>query len=272
MDGAPATEGSYHPGGPERKGARDDRGAQDLTGIIRWGSTKMTADVTIPEDEDWRNRLRCDGYAHFRGLCPATLVNEARQAIDHDLSTNYDPERQIEYDHRSFCPDLRGTAPIMALLLESGITAKLDEVIGFGRLGHDGGQIALRKAGNASEPEPPEPHIDGLPTPFNGVPSTVLVSNFTALVGIYLSPVRSEFSGNFTVWPGSHHILEAHCRRHGRAAFLGGMPRIPLGAPVQLMTEPGDVVLCHYELATPLRPISPPWTAMPSIFASGSKT
>lgn len=137
----------------------------------------------------------------------------------------------------------------MALLLESGITAKLDQVIGFGRLGYDGGQIALRKAGNASRREPPEPHIDGLPTPFNGVPYTVLVSNFTALIGIYLSPVRTEFAGNFTVWPGSHHVLETHCRRHGPEAFLGGMPRISLGAPVQLMNEPGDVVLCHYELA-----------------------
>lgn len=94
-----------------------------------------------------------------------------------------------------------GPPPIMALLLDSGIIAKLDDVIGFDRLGYDGGQIALRKAGNASEPELPEPHIDGLPTRFNGVSSRVLFINFTALVGIYLSPVRTEFAGNFTVWP-----------------------------------------------------------------------
>jgi hypothetical protein len=55
------------------------------------------------------------------------------------------PGRQVEYDNRSYCPDLRGTVPIMALLLDSGIIAKLDEVIGFDRLGYDGGQIALRK-------------------------------------------------------------------------------------------------------------------------------
>jgi hypothetical protein len=199
--------------------------------------------------EDWRIRLRRDGYVHFRGLCPETIVAAARLAIDRDLSENYDPSRQVEYDHRSYCPDLRGTPPILALLLDSGITAKLDEVIGFGRLGHDGGQIALRKAGNAPEPEPPEPHIDGFPSPFNGVPSSVLVSNFTALIGIYLSPVRTEFSGNFTVWPGSHRILEAHFRELGPKALRDGMPRIPLGEPVQLMTEPGDVALCHYGLA-----------------------
>jgi hypothetical protein len=207
----------------------------------------MTGFVKILED--WQICLRRDGYVHFRRLCPETIVAAARLAIDRDLSESYDPSRQVEYDHRSYCPDLRGTPPIMALLLDSGVRAKLDEVIGFGRLGHDGGQIALRKAGNAPEPEPPDPHIDGLPTPFNGVPSNVLFSNFTALVGIYLSPVRTEFAGNFTVWPGSHHILEAHFRKLGRKALRNGMPRIPLGQPVQLMTEPGDVVLCHYGLA-----------------------
>ena len=209
----------------------------------------MTEAMNISEGKDWRIRLRRDGYVHFRSLCPEKLVSAARLAIDRDLATNYDPSRQIYYDHRSYCPDLRGTPSIMALLLDSGITAKLDEVIGFNRLGYDGGQIALRKAGNASEPNPPEPHIDGLPTPFNGVPSNVLVSNFTALVGIYLSPVRTEFSGNFTVWPGSHRILQSHFREHGPEALRNGMPSIPLGQPVQLMTEPGDVVLCHYSLA-----------------------
>jgi hypothetical protein len=209
----------------------------------------MTSLMHAVEAEDWRTYLRHDGYIHFRGLCPETLVSAARFAIDQDLSTNYDPRRQIEYDHRSYCPDLRCAPPVMALLLDSGITAKLDEVIGFDRLGCDGGQIALRKAGNASEPDPPTPHIDGLPTPFNGVSRRVLYSNFTALVGIYLSPVRTEFAGNFTVWPGSHHILEAHFRERGTEALRNGMPRIPLGRPLQLMTEPGDVVLCHYSLA-----------------------
>ena len=27
------------------------------------------------------------------------------------------------------------------------------------------------------------------------------------------------------------------------------MPTVPLGEPVQLHTEPGDIVLCHYQLA-----------------------
>jgi hypothetical protein len=200
-------------------------------------------------EDDWRHRFRRDGYAVFGGLCPQRLVRAARSAIDRDLKTNFDARRQTEYDHQSYCPALLGSRRIMALLLQSGIGAKLDEIIGFARLARDKGQIAIRRAGNAPRPDPPEPHIDGLPTPFNGVPQDVLVSNFTALVGVFLGPVRSEFAGNFTVWPGSHHVLEQHFRDRGPAALISGMPRIPLGEPVQLMAEPGDVVLCHYGLA-----------------------
>jgi hypothetical protein len=205
--------------------------------------------TTAGVEEVWRVLLHRDGYAMFPGLCPEPIARAARAAIDHDLATNYDEQRQLEYDNRSYCPDLRGTAVLLSLLLDSGITAKLDEVIGFHKLGYDGGQIALRRAGNAQRPSPPEPHIDGLPAPFNGVPADTLVSNFTVLVGIYLSSARTRFAGNFTVWPGSHHILEQHFREIGPNALRDGMPRIPLGEPVQLMTEPGDVVLCHYSLA-----------------------
>jgi hypothetical protein len=199
--------------------------------------------------EDWRIQLRRDGYARFPKLCPEPLVAAARKAIDRDLAANYDPARQIEYDHISYCPDLRRARSLMALLLRSGATAALDDAIGFDRLGYSNAQIALRKAGNAAAPIPPEPHIDGLPTPHNGVPADALVVNFTALVGVFLSPVRSEFAGNFTVWPGSHHVLEGHFREHGPAALRNGMPDIALGVPVQLLAEPGDVVLCNYQLA-----------------------
>lgn len=200
--------------------------------------------------EDWRVRLRRDGYAVFPRLCPEALVAAARAAIDRDLAANYDPKRQIEYDHISSCPDLRRARVLMALLLKSGIREKLDEAIGFRRLAYDPrAQVALRRARNAAAPRPPEAHIDGLPTPHNGVPADVLVLNFTALVGVFLSPVHRDFSGNFTVWPGSHHILERHFREHGPEALRNGMPAVPLGEPVQLRAAPGDVVLCHYQIA-----------------------
>ena len=179
------------------------------------------------EDGDWRAGFRRDGFAVFRQLCPEPAVRRARAAIDRDIAANYDPQRQIEYDHRSYCPDLTRGRPVMALLRQTGIRARLDEVIGFGRLDYDCGQIALRRASNAAAPSPPEPHIDGLPTPFNGVPQDGKFHNFTVLVGVYLSPVRCEFAGNFTVWPMSHHVLEQHFREAGPTALANGMPEIP---------------------------------------------
>jgi hypothetical protein len=103
-------------------------------------SLTMSLAVNMAEGKDWQIRLRRDRYALFRNLCPEPIVSSARLAIDHDLATNYDPSRQVEYDHRSYCPALRCSPLLMALLLESGITAKLDEVIGFHRRTYEEGK------------------------------------------------------------------------------------------------------------------------------------
>ncbi|WP_051343673.1 hypothetical protein [Alicyclobacillus herbarius] len=85
-------------------------------------------------------------------------------------------------------------------------------------------------------------------TPTNGVPKGT-IQNFTMLVGVYLSSVRQENAGNFTVWPGTHRIFEKYFREHGAESLLDGMPKVDMPKPLQLMVEPGDVVFAHYELA-----------------------
>ena len=45
-----------------------------------------------PRNDAWQLRLRHDGYAHFRGLCPAALIAAARAAIDADLSHQLRPD------------------------------------------------------------------------------------------------------------------------------------------------------------------------------------
>lgn len=203
-----------------------------------------------PDTDDWQERLKRDGYALFPGLCPPPLIAAARAAIDADLAANFDPARQVEYDNISYCPDIRTAPPLMALLLESGIVARIDEAIGFDRLGYSHAQIALRHPGAMPGPEPVgPPHIDGVPSGLNGVPDDVLVSNFTCLVGVYLSAAPDEFCGNFVVWPGSHLVLEQQFRQQGLEVLRRNFAELPLGRPVQLLTAPGDVVLCHYQLA-----------------------
>ncbi len=196
----------------------------------------------------WITALHNQGYVQFPELIEKSVIQAARKRIDNDLQNHYDPKRQVEYDQRSYCPDLRGSREIMRLLKNTAVECVIDATVGLDQVGHDNGQIALRKAHNAESPVPPSAHIDGIPTPHNGVEGAE-IKPFTLLVGIFLSEVSSEFAGNFTVWPGSHLLLEQHFRQRGPSAMKEGMPQIPLGNPEQLLCSPGDVVVCHFQLA-----------------------
>ncbi len=198
---------------------------------------------------DWKNNLRTAGYHIFPQMAPQELVARARKIIDNDLMVNYDKSRQVEYDHQSYCPDLRKSPMISDLLIKSPIYNILDEAIGWSNIKeYSGGQIAIRRAHNSEKPNPPKWHIDGIPTPNNGLKGT-RIQNFTALVGVFLTPVTSLFAGNFTVWPGSHYKLEKYFRDRGPVAMNEGFPKIDLvESPLQLQCQAGDIVLCHYEL------------------------
>jgi hypothetical protein len=182
------------------------------------------------------------------GLVPEPLVQSALAAIRQDLATRYDEGRQVEYDNRSYCPDLRGTSLITALVAASPVHGILDQALGIDRVHCDGGQIAVRKAHNRQSPFEPEPHLDGFATGLNGL-STGRIYSHTALIGIFLTPVLTSFSGNFTVWPGSHYAFENYFRNRGPRALKEPMPRPAIGNPLQLNCNPGDVVLAHYLLA-----------------------
>jgi len=195
----------------------------------------------------WQEHLKANGYAHFTRMTPESLMTPARKAIEFDLSSNYDPKRQGEYDNRSYCPDLREAPPIMNLLTESPILNVLDETFGLDQIDWDKGQIAIRRAHNHSEPIPPTPHIDGFSTGLNGLEAG-RIYNHTVTVGVFLTPTTKEFAGNFTVWPGSHYLYERYFRERGPDAMSEPIPTPEIGPPVQLKCEVGDVVLAHYQL------------------------
>ncbi len=196
----------------------------------------------------WTDRFRRDGYFHFEQLLPPAPVETARQAISRDVDQHFDPGRLIEYNNRSWCPGLRDSRPIKNLFKNKAVQAVTDKALGKDRYRWDNGQIAIRHAHSAEKAYEPAAHIDGIPTPTNGMQGTE-IQNFTALAGVFLTEVKSDFAGNFTVWPGSHLILEQYFRERGKTALGNGMPNVPIGDPVQLRTKPGDVVLCHYQLA-----------------------
>jgi len=196
----------------------------------------------------WAERFREDGYVHLPELLPPDLITEAREKIAESLAAHYDESRLVEYNNRSWCPELRDSPKIAQLLNDPAVRALCDAALGKGQYDVSEGQIAIRKAHNAPDRFPPTPHIDGIPTPHNGIEGNEIKS-FTALLGVFLTEVSAEFAGNFTVWPGSHTLLEKHFATRGKTALSEGMPDIPLGEPVQLLCKPGDVVFCHYELA-----------------------
>ncbi|MGI4830159.1 MAG: phytanoyl-CoA dioxygenase family protein [Janthinobacterium lividum] len=197
---------------------------------------------------NWTDDFLRDGFFHLPRVVNAHTISAARLQIDRNLEECYDPRRKVEYEYQSFCPDLLGTTPIENLALDPGVREKLAELLEPEEMACDNGQIAIRRARNADQPQLPVPHIDGIPTADNGMSGDEL-QPFTLLVGIFLSEVRSTFAGNFTVWPGSHLKLEQYFNTRGRRALREGMPRIPFGQPQQLLCKPGDAVLCHYSLA-----------------------
>jgi ectoine hydroxylase-related dioxygenase (phytanoyl-CoA dioxygenase family) len=175
------------------------------------------------------------------------LVISARKVIDRNLAANFDPNREEEYSSRSYCPEITASADIMNLFVRSPIYGIVDELLGIENIGWSEGQIAIRKAHNHHEPIPPEPHIDGFAEGVNGVtPGNIY--NHTALVGVFLTPVRTEFSGNLTVWPSSHGTYERYFQDRGPRAMTEPMPKLAPGQGIQMMCEPGDVVLAHYQV------------------------
>ncbi len=196
----------------------------------------------------WAERFRRDGYVHFEQLLPPAPVETARRAILRDVSQHYDTARLVEYNNQSWCPGLRDSRPIKRLFKNKAVQAITDRALGKGRYEWSNGQIAIRQAHSVEKTYEPAAHIDGIPTSTNGMQGTE-IQNFTALAGVFLTEVKSEFAGNFTVWPGSHLVFEQYFRERGKTALTEGMPKVPIGDPVQLRTRPGDVVLCHYQLA-----------------------
>jgi Phytanoyl-CoA dioxygenase (PhyH) len=195
-----------------------------------------------------KQALHRDGFVKLPGAVPRNLVDAARKAINVSLGEQgIDPAQLTTFRAQSYCPELQGAPAITDLVNSSTVWSYAESAIGSRQIrGLTRGQIALRFP--SMEPlRPPHPHLDGMYTPSNGVPKGT-IRNFTALVGVVLSEIPHADMGNLTVWPGSHVQYEQYFRERGPQALLEGMPNVVLSDPVQLTGEPGDAVLCHYQL------------------------
>jgi hypothetical protein len=154
-----------------------------------YGKARSLLDADLPAVTERRfEHLRRNGWALFPAAVPNDLVAAATHAIHADRAHHHDPQRQIEYDNISCCPDLRDRPPISELLTHSPAKAILDHALGWNEIEYYRGQIAIRQAHNTAhntdKPYPPKPHIDGTGTGRNGRAPGSPISNFTALVGV----------------------------------------------------------------------------------------
>jgi ectoine hydroxylase-related dioxygenase (phytanoyl-CoA dioxygenase family) len=192
-----------------------------------------------------KNQLQDEGYVKLSGIIPQKMINVALRSINHCISKGIDPKRVPVFRSTSYCPELKRHESITDLLLKTPLWEIARSLIGDVKMLSGGGQIALRFP-VMERPGAYHPHIDGTYTPNNRVPKGA-IGSFTALAGVFLTDIPNQYWGNFTVWPGSHRILQDYFRKHGIESLrTRGLPPIPLPEPVQLTAKAGDAIFCHY--------------------------
>ncbi len=201
-------------------------------------------------DQTQKQELQRDGFVHLKGAVAPELVNAALQTLNARLGEGVPKDELTKWQSQSFFPELQKSAAITDLYNASGVGETVALLLGGHGRESGSGQLALRfPRPVGTEPRAPNPHIDGVHSPHNGVPKGTLGS-FTALVGVFLTPVSQQFAGNFTVWPGSHLKMQDYFREHGIDELLneGRTPQLDYGDGVQLEVEAGDAVVAHYQL------------------------
>ena len=202
------------------------------------------------------------GFVQIPGAVPSVMVDAAVKAINHSFGSGIDPAQIIDFQVRSFCPELRQAPVITDLYNRTPVKELAESVIGAGKVNPvTTGRIAVRFPLLDVPPPPLRPHLDGRYLPHTGVPKGELHS-FTLLVGIALSEVTSNCAGNLVAWPGTHRLSEQYFRENG-TYFLkrdDSIEALPLEMPQpQMMTaRPGDAFFVHYQVAHAAAPnISP---------------
>ena len=193
------------------------------------------------------------GYVKIPGAVSKAMVDTARQAVNHSIGT-LGPNGEDMSKHRAaqFCRDLNGSPVIMDLFNASPVVSLAESLMGEGNLQKPirGAQVAPRFPTVIGD-VPPEPrgHLDGMGTGTNGMPKGVYRRGFTAFAVIYLADVPEPYSGNFTVWPGSHRFFENYFKREGLEVLSNGTPRLDLPEGPDMITgNAGDFIIAHHQM------------------------
>ena len=190
-----------------------------------------------------------NGFTVLRDAVPRILVDEALRAIYHSLGKNgMHPDELPVLRSQTYCRELTTTSVITDLFHATPLRSLCESALGEEAfLPVERGQIALRFPTLTLPPPAPQPHLDGMASPNNGVEPRTF-GNFSLLLGVLLTDLPQHFMGNFCVWPGSHLMYERYFQENGVEKFTDGTPQIKLPPPQQIIGKAGDAILCHYQL------------------------
>ena len=191
------------------------------------------------------------GYCLIRKLISRDMTERALQAINHSLgSEGMDKDGLPILRSQTYCPELTETGIITDLVNATDLAPVTESLLGKGNLDRQTyGQIALRfPQATAGPPPAPSGHIDGLGSGLNGRAVGDYARHFTCFAVVYLHDVLEPNCGNFTVWPGSHRVMEDYVRDKGLDILSRGQPSLDWPhAPVQIRGRAGDVCLVHHQ-------------------------
>lgn len=192
-----------------------------------------------------------EGYLQLEGMIPSNLIDRALRAVNYSIG-NVGKTGEDLSRHRSsfFCAELLDADVILDLYSKSKVTELAEDLLGVGNV------LPVTKA----KPYPRFPdatdeaprlggHLDGVGSGTNGQPKGQYRRGFTIFAVIYLADLPEAESGNFTVWPQSHHTFAQHFREHGHEVLATGTPRLDLPkGPKMLTGKAGDLILAHHQI------------------------
>lgn len=194
-----------------------------------------------------KNHLYENGYIHIPEFVPKNLLKEALKAINCSIGQHLNFYRGQILNTESLCPGLKTDKRILDLFNATDARSLCESALGVGKvLLSNNVQVALNFP--RAEHFDLEPHVDSFHPSKDKGPGQI--TPFTAIAGIYLNELSADWSGNFTVWPGTHRIFEQYYKSHKPDPNMKyGIPSVELPKPIQLKVKAGDLVFAHFQLA-----------------------
>ena len=192
------------------------------------------------------------GYLKIPGAIPMIQIEAARRAINHSIGVVGLGGENLENNRSAFhCAELCDQPVITDLFNGVAVMSVLEALMGEGNVQPVNWAKPYPRfpAAPGEDPSSPGGHMDGTGNGLNGTAKGDYNRGFTAFAVVYLMDLPNPWSGNFTVWPGSHRTCEAYFKEVGHEVLSEGTPKIEFPEPpVQVTGNAGDLIVAHHAM------------------------